>query len=266
MSAPAPAIGTDDLFDLTGKVAVITGSTRGIGLAIAKQFARRGARVVVSSRRADACDAAKDEIVSAGGEALAIPCNISYKEQLQALVDETLAAYGTIDVLVCNAAVNPYFGPLESIPDEAFDKTMQSNVRSNVWLCNMVLPTMAKHGGGSVIILSSIASIKGTRLLGAYALSKAADSQLARNLAVEWGPRNVRVNAIAPGVIKTYFAKALYEDPKVEQHVIRQYPIGRLGEVDDVSGIAVMLAARAGAFITGQTIVVDGGCTVGGFE
>jgi NAD(P)-dependent dehydrogenase (short-subunit alcohol dehydrogenase family) len=266
VSAPAPAVGTDDLFDLTGKVAVITGSTRGIGLAIAKQFARRGARVVVSSRRADACEAAKDEIVSAGGEALAIPCNIGYKEQLQTLVDETLAAYGTIDVLVCNAAVNPYFGPLESIPDEAFDKTMQSNVRSNVWLCNMVLPTMAKHGGGSVIILSSIASIKGTRLLGAYALSKAADSQLARNLAVEWGSRNVRVNAIAPGVIKTYFAKALYEDPNVEKHVVRQYPIGRLGEVDDVSGVAVMLAARAGAFITGQTIVVDGGTTVGGFE
>jgi NAD(P)-dependent dehydrogenase (short-subunit alcohol dehydrogenase family) len=256
----------DDLFDLSGKVAIVTGSTRGIGLGIAKQFAKRGARVVVSSRKTDACEAAKAEIVAEGGDAIAVPCNIGQKDQLQQLVDATLAAYGTIDVLVCNAAVNPFFGPLLDIPDEALDKTMNTNVRSNVWLCNMALPTIAKNGGGAVIILSSIASIKGTRMLGAYALSKAADSQLARNLAVEWGHKNVRVNAIAPGVIKTYFAKALYEKPEVERQVLRQYPIGRLGEVDDVSGIAVLLASRAGAFITGQTIVVDGGTTIGGFE
>jgi len=257
---------TDDLFDLAGKVAIVTGSTRGIGLAIAKQFARRGARVVISSRKADSCETAKSEILAAGGEAIAVPCNISHKEQLQALVDATLAAYGKIDVLVCNAAVNPYFGPLQNISDDALDKIMDSNVRSNVWLCNMVLPTMAKNGGGAVVILSSIASIKGTRMLGAYALSKAADSQLARNLAVEWGAKNIRVNAIAPGVIKTHFAKALYENPAIEAHVVKQYPLGRLGEVDDVSGVAVMLASRAGAFISGQTIVVDGGTTIGGFE
>ena len=261
-----PAVGSDNLFDLGGKVALITGSTRGIGLAIAKQFARHGARVVISSRKADACETVRSEIAEAGGEALAVPCNISYKEQLQALVDRTVAEWDGIDVLVCNAAINPYFGPLANIPDEAYDKIMASNVRSNLWLCNMVLPQMAARGGGAVIIVSSIAGIKGTRMLGAYGLSKAADSALARNLAVEWGHKNVRVNALAPGVIKTDFAKALCENPETEKFVTRQYPIGRLGVPDDVAGVAVMLASRAGSFITGQTIVIDGGTTIGGFE
>jgi len=257
---------TDDLFDLSGKVAIVTGSTRGIGLAIARQFAARGARVAISSRKSDACDAARDRIVAEGGEAIAVPCNIGSKEQLQALVDATRATWGGIDALVCNAAVNPYFGPLSGISDEAYDKIMDSNVRSNLWLCNMALPYIAAGGGGAVIIVSSIAGLKGTRLLGAYGLSKAADAALARNLAVEWGPKNVRVNTIAPGVIKTDFARALYENPQIEQQVIRQYPLGRLGTVDDVAGVAVMLASRAGAFVSGQTIVVDGGTTIGGFD
>ncbi len=256
----------DDLFDLTGKVAVITGSTRGIGRGIAEQFARRGASVVISSRKADVCEEVRDAIVSTGGSATAIPCNISDKAQLAALVDGTVTAYGGIDIVVCNAAVNPYFGPLANITDDQYDKIMNSNVRSNLWLCNMALPHVAARGGGACIIISSIAGLKGSRLLGAYGLSKAADFQLARNLAVEWGPKNVRVNAIAPGVIKTDFAKALYEDPKMEAFVTKQYPIGRLGVVDDVSGIAVMLASRAGAFISGQGIVVDGGTTIGGFD
>ncbi|MBD5605049.1 MAG: SDR family oxidoreductase [Candidatus Eremiobacteraeota bacterium] len=263
-AAEAPA--TTDLFDLSGKVAVITGSTRGIGRAIAEQFARRGAKVVISSRKADACEAVREGIEQAGGTAIAVPCNISAKEQLAALVETTVATWGAIDILVCNAAVNPYFGPTLGIPDDAYDKIMNSNVRSNVWLCNMALPHIASAGGGAVIIVSSIAGIKGTRMLGTYGLSKAADSALARNLAVEWGPKNVRVNALAPGVIKTDFAKALYEDPATEKHVTKQYPIGRLGDVDDVSGVAVMLASRAGSFITGQTIVIDGGTTIGGFE
>jgi len=267
MSAAAqPSLGHDDLFDLTGKVALITGSTRGIGLGIAKHFARHGARVVVSSRKADACEAARADIAESGGEAIALPCNISYKDQLQALVNQTLAHWNAIDIVVCNAAVNPYFGPLANIPDDAYDKIMDSNVRSNLWLCNMAFPHVAERGGGAAIIISSIAGIKGTKLLGAYGLSKAADSALARNLAVEWGPKNVRVNAIAPGIIKTDFAKALYENPQTEKYVLRQYPLGRLGETDDIAGVAVMLASRAGAFITGQTIVVDGGTTIGGFE
>jgi NAD(P)-dependent dehydrogenase (short-subunit alcohol dehydrogenase family) len=262
---PVEATG-EDLFDLTGKVALITGSSRGIGLAIAKQFARHGARVVISSRKEDACEAARAEIALFGGEAIAVPCNISYKEQLQALVDRTLAEWDGIDIVVCNAAVNPYFGPLSKIPDDAYDKIMDSNVRSNLWLCNMALPHVAERGGGAAIIVSSIAGIKGTRLLGAYGLSKAADSALARNLAVEWGRKNIRVNALAPGIIKTDFAKALYENPETEKFVTKQYPIGRLGVVDDVAGVAVMLASRAGSFITGQTIVIDGGTTIGGLE
>lgn len=257
---------SDDLFDLTGKVAVITGSTRGIGRGIAEQFARRGASVVISSRKADVCEEVRDAIVATGGTATAIPCNISDKAQLAALVDGTVTAYGGIDIVVCNAAVNPYFGPLANITDDQYDKIMNSNVRSNLWLCNMALPHVAARGGGACIIISSIAGLKGSRLLGAYGLSKAADFQLARNLAVEWGPKNVRVNAIAPGVIKTDFAKALYEDPKMEAFVTKQYPIGRLGVVDDVSGVAVMLASRAGAFVSGQGIVVDGGTTIGGFD
>jgi NAD(P)-dependent dehydrogenase (short-subunit alcohol dehydrogenase family) len=266
MNAVSPALGAADLFDLTGKIAVITGSTRGIGRAIARQFALRGAKVVISSRKADACEAIRDEIATAGGEALAVACNIGYKEQLQGLVDATVAAYGGLDIVVCNAAVNPYFGPMLGIPDDAYDKIMNNNVRSNVWLCNMALPHIAERGGGAAIVVSSIAGIKGTRLLGTYGLSKAADSALVRNLAVEWGSKNIRVNALAPGIIKTDFAKALYEDPNIEKHVTKQYPIGRLGEVDDVAGVAVMLASRAGSFITGQTIVIDGGTTIGGLE
>jgi NAD(P)-dependent dehydrogenase (short-subunit alcohol dehydrogenase family) len=266
VSSPASALRRGELFDLTGKVALITGSTRGIGFAIAQRFSEHGARVVVSSRKPEACEAAKAAIEDAGGEAIAVPANISHKDQLQALVDATLAAYGGIDILVCNAAVNPYFGPLEKIGDDAFDKIMTTNVRSNVWLCNMVLPQMAERGGGAVIILSSIAGVLGTRLLGAYAISKAADSQLARNLAVEWGARNVRVNCLAPGIVRTDFAKALYENEAVYQLALKQYPLGRLGEVDDISGAAVFLAGRAGAFVTGQTLVIDGGTTIGGFD
>lgn len=266
MTAQAEPLPPAGLFDLSEKVALVTGSTRGIGFAIARHFAAHGARVVVSSRKPEACDAARRTIADAGGEAIAVPCNVGRKDQLQALVDRTLAEWGRIDVLVCNAAINPYFGPLSGISDEAFDKIMGSNVRSNVWLCNMVLPHMVTAGGGAVIILSSIAGLKGTKLLGAYGISKAADSQLARNLAVEWGPRNVRANCIAPGIIRTDFAKALYENPVAYEYALKTYPLGRLGEVDDVAGVAVMLASRAGAFITGQTIVVDGGTTIGGFE
>ncbi len=257
---------TDDCFDLSGKVAIVTGSTRGIGRAIAEEFARRGARVAISSRKPDACDAVRDAIVARGGDAIAAPANISDKSQLEALVARTRAAFGGIDILVCNAAVNPYYGPLAGIDDDAYDKIMNSNVRSNLWLCNMALPYVAARGGGACIIISSIAGIKGTQFLGAYGLSKAADFQLARNLAVEWGPKNVRVNAIAPGVIKTDFAKALYENPATEASVTKQYPIGRLGVPEDISGVAVMLASRAGSFITGQAIVVDGGTTIGGFD
>jgi NAD(P)-dependent dehydrogenase (short-subunit alcohol dehydrogenase family) len=254
------------LFDLRGKIALVTGSTRGIGLGIVKRFAQHGAKVVVSSRKADAVERARAEVVEAGGDAFGFPCNVGDKAQLQALVDATVERFGGLDILVVNAAVNPYFGPLSGIGDDAFDKIMGSNVRSSLWLCNMALPHIAARGGGSVILLSSIAGLRGSRLLGAYAISKAADMQLARNLAIEWGPKNVRINTLAPGIIRTDFAKALYENPAIYKQAVGQYPLGRLGEVDDVSGAAVFLASPAGAFVTGQTITIDGGTTTGGFD
>lgn len=251
------------MFSMQDKVALITGSSRGIGLAIAQRMAESGAKVVISSRKADACAAAADKIIANGGTAIAHAANIADKVALQALVDRTLAEWGRIDTLVCNAAVNPHFGPLATITDEAFDKIMASNVRSNLWLCNMVIPQMAARSDGSVIIVSSIAGLKGNTMLGAYGISKAADFQLARNLAVEWGAKNIRVNAIAPGIIRTDFARALWENPKTYDKAVRSYPLGRIGEPDDVAGAAIFLASRAGAFVTGHVLVVDGGVTIG---
>ena len=251
------------LFDLTGKVAVVTGSSRGIGRAIAERMAEHGARVVVSSRKADACEEVARGITARSGEATVISCNISSKEALQALVDQTMAKWGRIDVLVCNAATNPYFGPAAGISDEQFDKIMESNVRSNFWLCNMVLPQMAAQGGGSVIIISSIGGLRGSPLLGVYCISKAADMQLARNIAVEWGPKNITCNCIAPGLIRTDFARALWENPEIERKRTRDTPLGRIGEPDEIAGAAVFLASPAGSFTTGQTFVIDGGVTAG---
>jgi NAD(P)-dependent dehydrogenase (short-subunit alcohol dehydrogenase family) len=252
------------LFDLTGRVAVVTGSSRGIGRAIAEQLAFAGAKVVVSSRKAPACDGVVAAIRGAGGTAVALPCNIGHKEQLQALVDGTLKAWGRLDVLVCNAAVNPFYGPMSQIPDDAFDRIMGSNVRSNHWLCQMALPHIANTGGGSVIIISSIGGLRGSTGLGTYGISKAADFQLARNLAVEWGARNITVNCIAPGLVRTDFARALWSDPERLAKTLEASPLGRIGEPDDIAGAAVFLAAPAGRFVTGQVLVADGGVTISG--
>ncbi|MGI9385325.1 MAG: SDR family NAD(P)-dependent oxidoreductase [Methyloligellaceae bacterium] len=251
------------LFDLTGKVAIVTGSTKGIGRAIAEALAQAGARVVISSRKEDKCKDVAVAITAAGGEAMAVPCNISHEGDLRALVDTTLNAWERIDVLVCNAAVNPYYGPLAEIPEEAYDKIMDTNVKSNLWLCNMVIPQMAERKDGAVIIVSSIGGLKGNDKLGAYGLSKAADMQLARNLAVEWGSANIRVNCIAPGLVRTDFARVLWENAEAHARAVASYPIGRLGEPEDIAGAAVFLAAPAGRFVTGQTLVVDGGHTIG---
>jgi NAD(P)-dependent dehydrogenase (short-subunit alcohol dehydrogenase family) len=253
-----------NLFDLTGKVAIVTGSSRGIGRSIAINMARHGARVVVSSRKADACEEVVKEIRAEGNEAIAIPANISSKEAMQSLVDQTRKALGPIDILVCNAASNPYFGPAANMGDEVFEKIMRNNVLSNHWLATMVRPDMAAKKDGAIIIVSSIGGLKGSTEIGAYCISKAADMQLARNLACEWGPDNIRVNCIAPGLIMTDFAKALYEDPKRKAAREERTPLRRLGDADDIGGVAVMLAGKAGAFITGQTIVADGGVTVAG--
>lgn len=249
---------------LEGKVAVITGSSRGIGRSIAEHLADAGAKVVISSRKADACEKVTESINNNGGEAISVPANISDRSQLENLVAAARKQWGHIDVLVCNAASNPYYGPMADMPDEAFDKILHNNIVSNHWLANMVLPEMAERKDGAVIIVSSIGGLKGTAVLGAYAISKAADMQLARNLALEWGPHNIRINCIAPGLIKTDFARALWENPELRQRYETQTPLRRLGEPDDIGGIAVFLASRAGAFVTGQTIVADGGVTIVG--
>jgi len=251
------------LFDLTGKVAIITGSTKGIGLAIATRMAEHGATVVISSRKADACEKVAATIQAAGGKAVVIPCHIGRKEELQTLVDQTVARCGGIDILVENAGVNPYLGPAAAMPDEAFDRVMGLNVRSNVWLANMALPHIAQRGGGAVIIISSIGGLRGSAQLGAYGLSKAADMQLARNIAVEWGPKNIRANAIAPGLVRTDFARALWENPTLYRRRTKDTPLQRIGEPDEIAGAAVFLASAAGSFTTGQTIVIDGGTTAG---
>ena len=251
-----------DLFSLKDKVALITGSTKGIGLSIAETYAAAGAKVVISSRKAEVCEAVASELREKGFEAIAKPCHIGDKAQLQDLVDTTLATWGKIDVLVCNAATNPVYGPLSELTDEAWDKIMDTNVKSTFWLCNMVLPGMAKAGGGSVILLSSIAAIKGNDKIGCYGMSKAAEAALSRNLAVEWGPKGIRVNAIAPGVVVTDFAKALVEDPKRKAIVENQTPLRRLGQPIDIAGVAQFLATDASAYMTGQYLVADGGTTI----
>ncbi len=254
------------LFDLTDKVAIVTGSSRGIGLAIAAALAEHGANVVISSRKQDACDENAHAINAQHGEgrAIAVAANISSKDDLQKLVDETRKAFGRIDVLVCNAASNPYYGPMADLPDEAFDKILRNNIVANHWLANLVLPGMAQRKDGAVIIVSSIGGLKGTATLGAYAISKAADMQLARNLALEWGMHNVRINCIAPGLVRTDFARALWENPEILKHYESQTPLRRIGEPQDIGGIAVFLASPAAAFVTGQTIVADGGVTIAG--
>ncbi|MDB9761532.1 SDR family oxidoreductase [Alphaproteobacteria bacterium] len=252
------------LFNLKGKTAIITGSSRGIGKAIAIRMAQYGAKVMISSRKIDACNQVVDEIKALGGEAFAQECNIASKEALQNLCDVSYKKLGKVDILVLNAASNPYYGPLAKITDEAFDKVMNNNVKSNLWLSNMVLPKMAETGGGKAIVISSIAGIKGSDVLGAYSISKTADLGLVRSLAVEWGPKNITVNALCPGIIKTDFAKALWDNPEILESVEKNAPLRRIGTPDEVAGAAILLASSSGGFITGQKIVMDGGVTIGG--
>ncbi len=254
------------LFDLTGKTAIVTGSSRGIGRAIARRLAEHGANVIVSSRKADACAQTAAEIDGAVGRAAATPiaANISSKEELRHLVEETIRRFGRIDVLVCNAASNPYFGPMAGISDDQFRKILDNNVLANHWLIQMAAPGMIERRDGSIVIVSSIGGLKGSPMLGAYNVSKAADFQLARNLAVELGRRNVRVNCIAPGLVRTDFARALWENPDTLKAATATTPLGRIGEPDEIAGAAVYLASPASAFMTGQILVVDGGATIAG--
>jgi len=252
------------LFSLAGKVAVVTGSSRGIGRAIAERMAEHGAQVVISSRKAEPCAAVAAAINAAhgAGSAVSIPANISSKDELMNLVAETTRQLGKIDVLVCNAASNPYYGPMAGIDDDQFRKILENNVIANHWLINFTAPQMLARGDGSIIIVSSIGGLRGSNVIGAYNVSKAADFQLARNLAVEYGPQNVRVNCIAPGLIKTDFARALWEDAEALKQRTATTPLRRIGEPDEIAGAAIFLASKAGSFVTGQAIVVDGGVTI----
>ena len=252
------------LFDLSGKVAIITGSSRGIGRAIAERMAEHGANVVISSRKPGPCEEVAAAINQARGRkaAVAIPASISSKEDLQRLVTETMREFGKVDIVVCNAASNPHFGSMSTISDDAFRKVMDNNVLANHWLIQMVLPQMIERKDGVVIIVSSIGGLRGSKEIGTYNISKAADFQLARNLAVEYSPSNVRVNCIAPGLIKTDFAKALWDNPDILKRSTQHAPLRRIGEPDEIAGAAVFLASKAGAFMTGQAIVIDGGVTI----
>ncbi len=253
------------MFNLTGKSAIITGSSKGIGKSIAMQMALQGAKVVVSSRKVDVCEETAKEINAAcegkDGEAIVIPCNISDKAAMQMLVDETRNQFGKVDILVCNAATNPFFGSLLDIPEEAFDKVMNNNIKSNHLLCNMVLPEMIERKDGNIIIVSSVGGLRGSSVLGAYDISKAADIMLVKNLAIEFGPHNVRTNAIAPGLFRTDFAKALWENPDILKQSTASCPLKRIGEPDEIGGAAVFLASSAGSFVNGHTLVIDGGST-----
>jgi NAD(P)-dependent dehydrogenase (short-subunit alcohol dehydrogenase family) len=253
------------LFDLSGMVAIITGSSRGIGRAIAEAMAAHGARVVISSRKIEACQQLAAQINSEHGEgaAIAVAASISSKSGLQALVEETRRTFGAIHILVCNAASNPYYGPMAGISDDQFRKILDNNVLANHWLISMVAPEMIERGQGSIIIISSIGGLGSSTKLGAYNISKAADFQMARNLAAEYGPAGVRVNCIAPGLIRTDFARALWENPLTLKAMTEPVPLRRIGEPAEIAGAAVFLASRASSFVTGQTIVADGGATIG---
>lgn len=258
------------LFSLSGKTILITGSTKGIGRAMAEEMAYHGANVVISSRKEDAClkvAAAINERLHEGNaipsnKAVAIPANISHKEQLEQLVAKSREAFGNIDVLICNAAVNPYYGPMKDMPDEAFDKILSVNIKSNHWLAHMVIPEMVERKNGAIIVVSSIGGLRGHSSLGGYCISKAADLQLVRNLATEYGPDNIRVNAISPGLIKTDFARALWENSDTLAQRTKGDPLRRIGEPREVAGAAIFLASEAGSFTTGQNFVIDGGATI----
>ena len=250
-------------FDMTGKVAIITGSSRGIGKAIAEDYADHGAKVVITSRNIGPCEEVAAAInAKHPGAAIAIASSLSSKETLQAMVDAGRAAFGRIDVLICNAASNPHYGPMETITDEAFRKTLDLNIVSQHWLITMVAPEMRARKSGSIILVSSIGGLRGSEILGAYAITKAADIQMARNLAREFGPDNVRINALAPGLVRTDFAKALWENPENLKHSVEGACLGRIGEPHELAGGAVFLGSDASSFMTGQTLVVDGGVVV----
>jgi dehydrogenase/reductase SDR family member 4 len=251
-----------NLFGLGGKVAVVTGSSRGIGRAMAEIFAEAGAKVVISARNREPCEEVVAAIKSKGGEAVAVTCRISDKAQCENLVAKAHEAFGRVDVLVCNAAINPHHGPIDDITDDVFSRMMVNNVQSNFWLSKLVKPGMAERKDGSIIYIISVAALHASLELPMYGITKLADYALARNLAAAWGPDGIRVNCIAPGLVVTQFARVLYEDPERRARREAATPLRRLGQPEDIAGPALLLASPAGRFITGQILTVDGGTTI----
>jgi NAD(P)-dependent dehydrogenase (short-subunit alcohol dehydrogenase family) len=250
------------LFSLAGKVALLTGASRGIGLAIATEMARAGAQVVLSSNEPGACAEAAERLRADGLDAIGLACDVMQRGQVEALVQQTLALRARIDVLVCNAGVAPQFGAIAAASDADWERTMTINLRSAIWITSLVIPGMASRRDGSVIMTASLAGVRGNKSIGLYGVSKAGLVQLARNLAVEWGPANVRVNSISPGIIATEFARPLLDNPELLARRLALTPLRRAGEPHEIAGVAVMLASRAGGFITGQNLIVDGGTII----
>jgi len=250
------------LFDLRGKVAIVTGSSRGLGLASAAGMAEHGAKVVISGRKADACDAAVAQIEAAGGEAMAVPCNIGRKEEVQHLVGAALAKWGRIDIVMANAAIHPWVGSVLDLKDETFNKFMQVNVQSHIWLAQLTVPGMLERGYGRFIVVASVVGLLGDPVTGTYGLTKAADMQFVRNMATEFASRGVTANCIAPGTFKTEMARSQWENEALVKWYSERNPSKRFGEVQEIAGLAVLLASPSGGYINGQTIAVDGGHTI----
>lgn len=251
------------LFDLSGRVAVVTGASRGIGRAIAEEYAQAGAKVVLSSRRQTALDEAAAAIRAAGGEAVGIAAHSGDKESLAALVDKTMERYGQLDIVVSNAATNPHFGPILEAEDSYWRKTIEVNVMGCIWLSQAAVKVMRASGGGKIINIASIVGLSPGRFQGIYSITKAAVISLTKTLAMELGADGIQVNAIAPGLIQTQFSRTLWENEELMRHLLARTPAGRVGQPIDIAGLAVFLAAPASDFTTGAVFVADGGITLG---
>lgn len=248
-------------FDLSGKVAIVTGASRGIGEGIARAYVKAGARVAISSRKQEALDRVAEMLSADGGEVLPVAAHSGKLEALENLVSTVTSHFGEIDILVNNAATNPVFGPMVQCPEMAFDKIFQVNLKGPFFLSNLVAESMIARNSGTVINIASIAGLKPALGLGVYGMTKAALIGMTRQMAAEWGPAGVRVNAIAPGVIRTRFSQLLVDTPEIVEEVLRDCPLGRVGEVNDVIGAAVFLASDASSYVHGHVLTVDGGTT-----
>ncbi|MBK6948761.1 MAG: glucose 1-dehydrogenase [Haliscomenobacter sp.] len=253
---------TKDLFSLQGKVAIITGASKGIGEAIAREFGRAGAQVVLSSRKQETLDSLAASLAKEGIEALAVAANVSKMDEIHHLTEACLAHFGGVDILVNNAAANPVFGPVEQTEAWAFDKIMDANLKGPFELSKRCLPSMKTRGGGSVINISSIGGLRPEPMLGIYSVSKAALISLTKVLAKEWGAYGIRVNAICPGLIKTKFSEALWGNEAILNHMMGQLPIARVGTPEEIAALALFLAAEASAYSTGSVFTADGGYTI----